>query len=72
MYIAAVLEHIVDGLLKLTGDAAKGNNGMRVIPRHIQLAVINDDQFHPLFRNAIFASGEVLPNIHSVLLPETE
>ena len=72
VYIAAVLEHTVAELLELTGNTAKGNNGMRIIPRHIQLAVRIDDELNSFFENAIIASVDVLPNIHSVLLPETK
>ena len=70
VYIAAVLEHTVAELLELTGNTAKGNNGMRKIPRHIELAVCNDDELNSFFGNAIIAAGGVLPNINSALLPE--
>ncbi len=43
---------------------------MRIIPRHIQLAVRNDDELNQFFGNAIIASGGVLPNINAALLPE--
>ena len=42
---------------------------MRINPRHIQLAVRNDDEFNQFFGNAVIASGGVLPNINEALLP---
>ena len=70
VYMAAVLEYIVAEVLELAGNAAKDNKKMRIIPRHIQLAVRNDDELNSFFGNAIIASGGVLPNINAALLPE--
>merc|ERR1712244_172539 len=57
-------------VLELAGNAAKDNKKMRIIPRHIQLAVRNDDELNQFFGNAIIAAGGVLPNINAALLPE--
>ena len=70
VYMAAVLEYLVAELLELAGNAAKDNKKMRIIPRHIQLAVRNDDELNSFFGNAIIAAGGVLPNINAALLPE--
>lgn len=40
------------------------------IPRHIQLAIRNDEELSKLLGNVVIAQGGVLPNIHSVLLPK--
>ena len=69
VYMAAVLEYIVAEVLELAGNAAKDNKKMRIIPRHIQLAVRNDDELNSFFGNAIIAEGGVLPNINSPTLP---
>lgn len=69
VYMAAVLEYIVAEVLELAGNAAKDNKKLRIIPRHIQLAVRNDDELNQFFGNAIIAGGGVLPNINQVLLP---
>ncbi len=38
--------------------------------RHIQLAVRNDEELSKLLSGVTIASGGVLPNIHTVLLPK--
>ena len=58
-------------VLELAGNAARDNKKTRIIPRHIQLAVRNDEELNKLFGGVTIAQGGVLPNIHSVLIPKT-
>ena len=44
----------------------------RIVPRHIQLAVRNDEELSKLLGGVTIAAGGVLPNIHSVLLPKAK
>jgi len=55
---------------QLAGNAARDNKKTRIIPRHIQLAVRNDEELNKLFGGVTIAQGGVLPNIHSVLIPK--
>lgn len=41
-----------------------------MIPRHLQLAVRNDEEFNRLFAHVIMSEGGVLPHIESALLPK--
>ena len=70
VYLAAVLEYMTAELLELAGNAAKDNKRSRIIPRHIQLAVRNDEELNKFLGGVTVAQGGVLPNIHAVLLPK--
>jgi histone H2A len=69
VYLAAVLEYLAAEVLELAGNAAKDNKKSRIIPRHIQLAVRNDEELNKLLAHTVIASGGVLPNINQQLLP---
>lgn len=57
-------------VLELAGNAARDNKKNRIVPRHIQLAVRNDEELSKLLGTVTIAAGGVLPNIHTVLLPK--
>jgi histone H2A len=71
VYLAAILEYLTAEIIELAGNAAKDNKKTRIIPRHIMLAVRNDEELNKLFGHVTIAQGGVLPNIHSVLIPKS-
>ena len=57
-------------VLELAGNAARDNKKTRIVPRHIQLAVRNDEELSKLLGDVTIANGGVMPNIHNLLLPK--
>ncbi|EES17181.1 hypothetical protein BDA96_08G139400 [Sorghum bicolor] len=70
VYLAAVLEYLAAEVLELAGNAARDNKKTRIIPRHVLLAIRNDEELGKLLAGVTIAHGGVLPNIHTVLLPK--
>lgn len=69
IYLAAVLEYLTAEILELAGNAARDNKRARIIPRHIQLGIRNDEELNRLLGSVTVASGGVLPHVHQQLLP---
>ncbi len=67
VYVAAVLEYLTAELLELAGNCAKDHKKQRIVPRHIQLAVKNDEEFNKYLGRATIAAGGVVPNVHAAL-----
>merc|ERR1712166_1002586 len=69
VYLAATMEYIAAEILELSGNAARDSKASWIQPRHVQLALRNDEELNMMFQNVSILDGGVLPNIHAVLLP---
>jgi len=69
VYLAAVLEYLAAEILELAGNAARDNKKQRIVPRHLQLAIRNDEELNKLLGHVVISQGGVVPHIAPELLP---
>ncbi|KAL5963134.1 Histone H2A, partial [Taenia solium] len=69
VYLAAVLGYLAAEVLELAGNAARDSEKTRIMPRHLQVDIRNDDKINKLLGGVTIAQGGVVPNIQAVLLP---
>ena len=70
VYLGAVMEYLAAEILELAGNAARDNKKTRINPRHLQLAIRNDEELNKLLAGVTISQGGVLPNIQAALLPK--
>jgi histone H2A len=71
VYLAAILEYICAEILELAGNAARDNKKTSIKPRHISMAIMNDEELNKMLQHTVLQGG-VLPNIHTFLLNKTQ
>ena len=53
IYQAAVMEYLAAEILELAGNAARDNKRSRITPRHILLAIANDEELNKVRKVAL-------------------
>eukprot|EP01129_Flabellula_baltica_P000622 TRINITY_DN1059_c0_g1_i2.p1 TRINITY_DN1059_c0_g1~~TRINITY_DN1059_c0_g1_i2.p1 ORF type:complete len:312 (-),score=67.59 TRINITY_DN1059_c0_g1_i2:66-1001(-) len=71
VYMAATLEYYAAEILELSGNAARDNKRVRIVPRHIMLAIHNDAELSDMAKGTHIKGAGVLPSIHWALMPES-
>lgn len=64
VYLAAVLSTTAE-ILELAGNHGHDNKKTWIIPRHLQLAIRNDEELNKPLGGVTIAQGGVLPNIQA-------
>jgi len=68
VYMAGVLEYLVAEVAELAGQIAKHKRKHRITPRHIQIAILSDEEINTLTKGIIIPQGGVIPWIHPTLI----
>ncbi|CAD7948134.1 unnamed protein product [Amoebophrya sp. A120] len=61
VFLGGVMEYVVAELLEVAGNTVKNQGKKRINPRHLQVAIKNDDELNTLIR-ATIAGGGVVPD----------
>ncbi|MFH4979913.1 hypothetical protein AB6A40_006622 [Gnathostoma spinigerum] len=67
VYLSAVIEYLSAEMLELSGNACRDNCRHRLVPRHIVLAIKNDEELNQFCAKVTCPQGGVLPFVHPIL-----
>jgi histone H2A len=67
IYLASAIEYCTSELLELATKVAGKTKKNVLKPRHLALAVRNDDELNKLLASVTIAAGGVVPNIHPAI-----
>ena len=68
--MTAVMEYIASEILELAGNVCQEAGKKRLGPRHVMLAIANDEELSKVVSGAIFHESGVAPNVEPALLPQ--
>ena len=68
VYTAAVAEYLTAEIMELAGNAARDLKKTRITPRHILLAVANDDELSRLLDHVTIPGGGGIPKIQPFII----
>lgn len=67
IYMTAVCEYLMAEIMELAGNTARDQKRVRITPRHIKLAIYNDEELTIFYKDTVFAGG-VPPYINAKVL----
>ena len=68
VFMAAVMEYLCAEILEIAGEMCKESRKQRLIPRHIELAIRNDEDLARFYQNKTIAGGGMTPYINPCVL----
>ena len=68
IFMAAVLEYITCEIIELAGSVAAEHGRKTIAPRHLQLAVRNDEELAKMMSATLISEGGYMSNIHPFLM----
>ncbi|WVF72350.1 hypothetical protein IAT40_007165 [Kwoniella sp. CBS 6097] len=69
IFMAGTIEYLIAEIAEMAGNAARDNKTKTIKPRHLKLAIANDEDFSQVIGKATIAQGGVIPYIAPSLLP---
>ena len=66
-FAAAVLEYLTREVLELAAEACQEHHKKTIVPRHLKLALGNDEELNKLVCSTFISEGGVIPQVHEEL-----
>ena len=66
--MAGVCEYICSEVLELAGNVAQEGKKVRIVPRHLMLAVAQDEELSKMLGTALWSQTGVVPKIDPALV----
>ncbi|KAJ8763979.1 hypothetical protein K2173_004843 [Erythroxylum novogranatense] len=69
VYLSTVFEYLAAEVVELAGNVARDNKKNRIVPRHTQLAMRNDEELNKLLGTVTIANGVFCPIFTRIFFP---